>query len=159
LTYALFPQVGIKFLENRDNPDFFEPVPQAPISSSTNEEDEGIYTVSFKGKSYTVNVSAGGSITSMNGSTDEPILSSQDSLGDSSPLTNEKEDVSAPLSGTIWKILVSPNQNVKKGDTLLVLEAMKMETEIKATRSGVVLNVGVKEGDSVTVGQLLLSLG
>ena len=42
---------------------------------------------------------------------------------------------------------------------MLVLEAMKMETEIKATRSGVVLNVGVNEGDSVTVGQLLLSLG
>ena len=72
---------------------------------------------------------------------------------------NGKEDISAPLSGTIWKILVSPNHNVKKGDTLLILEAMKMETEIKATRSGVVLNVGVKEGDSVTVGQLLFSLG
>ena len=75
------------------------------------------------------------------------------------PLANGKEDVSAPLSGTIWKILVSPNQAVKKGDTLVILEAMKMETEIKATRSGVVLNVSVKESDSVTVGQLLLSLG
>ena len=159
LTYALFPQVGIKFLENRDNPDFFEPVPQAPISSSTDEADEGTYTVSFKGQSYTVNVSAGGTIKSMGTSSDASELSSEDSQVGSEPLMNGKEDVSAPLSGTIWKILVSPNQNVKKGDTLLVLEAMKMETEIKATRSGVVLNVGVKEGDSVTVGQLLLSLG
>jgi len=159
LTYALFPQVGIKFLENRDNPDFFEPVPQAPISSSTDEADEGTYTVSFKGQSYTVNVSAGGTIKSLGASSDASELSSEDSQVGSEPLMNGKEDVSAPLSGTIWKILVSPNQNVKKGDTLLVLEAMKMETEIKATRSGVVLNVGVKEGDSVTVGQLLLSLG
>jgi len=159
LTYALFPQVGIKFLENRDNPDFFEPVPQAPISSSTDEEDEGTYTVSFKGQSYTVNVSAGGTIKSMGTSSDASELSSEDLQVGSEPLVNGKEDVSAPLSGTIWKILVSPNQNVKKGDTLLVLEAMKMETEIKATRSGVVLNVGVNEGDSVTVGQLLLSLG
>ncbi|MBT4975364.1 MAG: biotin/lipoyl-binding protein, partial [Gammaproteobacteria bacterium] len=159
LTYALFPQVGIKFLENRDNPDFFEPVPQAPISTPTSEEDEGIYTVSFKGQSYTVNVSAGGTIKSVGTSSDTSELSSEDSQVSSEPLVNGKEDISAPLSGTIWKILVSPNQNVKKGDTLLILEAMKMETEIKATQSGVVLNVGVKEGDSVTVGQLLFSLG
>ena len=139
--------------------DFFESIPQAPISSSTSEEDEGIYTVSFKGQSYTVNVSAGGTIKSVGTSSDTSELSSEDSQVSSEPLVNGKEDISAPLSGTIWKILVSPNQNVKKGDTLLILEAMKMETEIKATQSGVVLNVGVKEGDSVTVGQLLLSLG
>ena len=156
LTYALFPQVGIKFLENRDNPDFFEPVPQAPISSSTSEEDEGIYTVSFKGKSYTVNVSAGGTITSMGGSSDQPALSSQDSQVNSSPVANEKEDVSAPLSGTIWKILVSPNQNVKKGDTLLVLEAMKMENVLKADDVGVVKSVNVSIGEAVEKNNVLI---
>ena len=160
LTYALFPQVGIQFLENRDNPDFFEPVPKEETSSPANEKNEGVYTVSFKGKSYTVSVSDGGTITSMGVSSDESSSNSGDSQEESNiPLANGKEDVSAPLSGTIWKILVSPNQAVKKGDTLVILEAMKMETEIKATRSGVVLNVSVKESDSVTVGQLLLSLG
>ena len=160
LTYALFPQVGIQFLENRDNPDFFEPVPKEETSSPANEKNEGVYTVSFKGQSYTVSVSDGGTITSMGTSSDESSSDSGDSQEKSNtPLANGKEDVSAPLSGTIWKILVSPNQAVKKGDTLVILEAMKMETEIKATRSGVVLNVSVKESDSVTVGQLLLSLG
>ena len=160
LTYALFPQVGIQFLENRDNPDFFEPVPKEETSSPANEKNEGVYTVSFKGQSYTVSVSDGGTITSMGVSSDESSSNSGDSHEESNiPLANGKEDVSAPLSGTIWKILVSPNQAVKKGDTLVILEAMKMETEIKATRSGVVLNVSVKESDSVTVGQLLLSLG
>ena len=160
LTYALFPQVGIQFLENRDNPDFFEPVPKEETSSPANEKNEGVYTVSFKGQSYTVSVSDGGTITSMGVSSDESSSNSGDSQEESNiPLANVKEDVSAPLSGTIWKILVSPNQAVKKGDTLVILEAMKMETEIKATRSGVVLNVSVKESDSVTVGQLLLSLG
>ena len=160
LTYALFPQVGIQFLENRDNPDFFEPVPKEETSSPSNEKNEGVYTVSFKGQSYTVGVSDGGTITSMGTSSDESSSNSGDSQEESNiPLANGKEDVSAPLSGTIWKILVSPNQAVKKGDTLVILEAMKMETEIKATRSGVVLNVSVKESDSVTVGQLLLSLG
>ena len=160
LTYALFPQVGIQFLENRDNPDFFEPVPKGETRSPANEKNEGVYTVSFKGQSYTVSVSDGGTITSIGASADESSSNSGDSQEESNmPLANGKEDVSAPLSGTIWKILVSPNQAVKKGDTLVILEAMKMETEIKATRSGVVLNVSVKESDSVTVGQLLLSLG
>ena len=160
LTYALFPQVGIQFLENRDNPDFFEPVPKEETSSPANEKNEGVYTVSFKGQSYTVSVSDGGTITSMGVSSDESSSNSGDSQEESNiPLANGKEDVCAPLSGTIWKILVSPNQAVKKGDTLVILEAMKMETEIKATRSGVVLNVSVKESDSVTVGQLILSLG
>ena len=160
LTYALFPQVGIQFLENRDNPDFFEPVPKEETSSPANEKNEGVYTVSFKGQSYTVGVSDGGTITSMGTSSDESSSNSGDSQEESNiPIANGKEDVSAPLSGTIWKILVSPNQAVKKGDTLVILEAMKMETEIKATRSGVVLNVSVKESDSVTVGQLILSLG
>ena len=160
LTYALFPQVGIQFLENRDNPDFFEPVPKEETSSPANEKNEGVYTVSFKGQSYTVGVSDGGTITSMGTSSDESSSDSGVSQEESNiPLANGKEDVCAPLSGTIWKILVSPNQAVKKGDTLVILEAMKMETEIKATRSGVVLNVSVKESDSVTVGQLILSLG
>ena len=160
LIYALFPQVGIQFLENRDNPDFFEPIPQKETSSLANEKNEGVYTVSFKGQSYTVGVSDGGTITSMGTSSDESSSDSGDSQEESNiPLANGKEDVCAPLSGTIWKILVSPNQAVKKGDTLVILEAMKMETEIKATRSGVVLNVSVKESDSVTVGQLILSLG
>ena len=157
MTYALFPQVGIKFLENRDNPDFFEPVPKAETDKP---KDDGVYTVSFKGQSYTVSVSAGGTITTMSSPSGKAIEDSKESQEESNaPLSNEKEDISAPLSGTIWKTLVSPNQSVKEGDTLIVLEAMKMETEIKATRSGVVVSVNVKEGDSVTVGQLLLSLG
>ena len=157
MTYALFPQVGIKFLENRDNPDFFEPVPKAETDKP---KDDGVYTVSFKGQSYTVSVSAGGTITTMSSPSGKAIEDSKESQEESNaPLSNGKEDISAPLSGTIWKTLVSPNQSVKEGDTLIVLEAMKMETEIKATRSGVVVSVDVKEGDSVTVGQLLLSLG
>ena len=157
MTYALFPQVGIKFLENRDNPDFFEPVPKAETDKP---KDDGVYTVSFKGQSYTVSVSAGGTITTMSSPSGKAIEDSKESQEESNaPLSNEKEDISAPLSGTIWKTLVSPNQSVKEGDTLIVLEAMKMETEIKATCSGVVVSVDVKEGDSVTVGQLLLSLG
>ena len=159
LTYALFPQVGIQFLENRNNPDFFEPAPQEVSNATVNEKNEGIYTVSFEGNSYTVSVSAGGDITSMITTSDKQSQSSNTSQVESkSTPSSDAEEVHAPLSGNIWKILVNPNQSVNEGDTLLILEAMKMETEIKAAHSGVVTNISVKEGDSVTVGQVLLSL-
>jgi oxaloacetate decarboxylase alpha subunit len=160
MTYALFPQVGVQFLENRDKPDFFEPVPQEPSEFNTNDNSEGIYTVSFEGQSYTVNVTSGGDIESIGSSsavTEVHNMVQKDAESDPSKFT-AKEKVAAPLSGTIWKVLVSPNQSINEGDTLLILEAMKMETEVKAISAGTVISVDVKEGDSVTVGQLLLSL-
>ncbi|WP_428087679.1 sodium-extruding oxaloacetate decarboxylase subunit alpha [Candidatus Thioglobus sp.] len=158
MTYALFPQAGVTFLENRNNPGFFEPVPQASDNDAPSDNKEGTYTVSFKGNSYTVDVSAGGNVTSMNSASTMP----------SNPIATEREIVSeaptggepigAPLSGNIWKVMVLVNQKINEGDVLVILEAMKMETEIKAARSGVVTQISVKEGDSVTVGQALLSL-
>jgi Acetyl/propionyl-CoA carboxylase, alpha subunit len=67
--------------------------------------------------------------------------------------------VSAPLAGNIFKIHVGPGDQVNEGDTLIILEAMKMETEVKADRSGTVGNVSVKVGDTVVVGDELLTLG
>ena len=158
LTYALFPQVGIQFLENRNNPDFFEPVPQAPSATPASAKEDGVYTVSFKGNSYVVEVSAGGDITSMQSASAQSAPGALVAPAPAAAPVGDAEDVNAPLSGTIWKVLASPNQQINEGDTLVILEAMKMETEIKAARSGTVVNVSVKEGDSVTVGQALLSL-
>ena len=153
LTYILFPQVGTQFLENRNNPDFFEPVPQAP---SEGPKEDGVYTVTHNGQDYVVEVKAGGDISSIQVA-GQTVTAPQSAAPQAAPVGNS-EDVSAPLAGNIWKVLVSPNQQVNEGDTLVVLEAMKMETEIKAGHSGVVANINVKEGDSVTVGQVLLSL-
>jgi len=55
-------------------------------------------------------------------------------------------------------VLVAPGQQVAEGDVLVVLEAMKMETEISAPRAGTVGEVAIKEGDSVAVGETLLTL-
>ena len=148
LTYILFPQVGIQFLENRNNPDFFEPVPQAP---SEGPKEDGVYTVTHNGQDYVVEVKAGGDISSIQ-------VAGQAVAAPLAVPVGNAEDVPAPLSGNIWKVLVSPNQQVNEGDTLVILEAMKMETEIKAAHSGIVANINIKEGDSVTVGQVLLSL-
>ena len=153
LTYILFPQVGIQFLENRNNPDFFEPVPQAP---SEGPKEDGVYTVTHNGQDYVVEVKAGGDISSIQVA-GQAVAAPQAAAPQAAPVGNA-EDVTAPLAGNIWKVLVSPNQQVNEGDTLVILEAMKMETEIKAGHSGVVVNINVKEGDSVTVGQVLMSL-
>ena len=64
----------------------------------------------------------------------------------------------AALAGNVFKVLVAPGQAVAEGETVLILEAMKMETEISAPRAGTVVSVHVAEGDAVQVGDALLTL-
>lgn len=68
------------------------------------------------------------------------------------------EPVNSPMPGTILDVKVSVGQSVKNGDTLLILEAMKMENEIRAPRDGVVASITVSKGATVNSGDVLLSL-
>ena len=154
LIYILFPQVGMQFLENRNNPDFFEPVPQAPSDAP---KEDGVYTVNHKGQDYIVEVKSGGDISSIQVAGQAPAAPQEAAAQAASPAVNA-EDIPAPLAGNIWKVLVSPNQQINEGDTLVILEAMKMETEVKAARSGTVVSVNVNEGDQVSAGQAIISL-
>ena len=74
------------------------------------------------------------------------------------PTSGTAESVAAPLAGNIFKVVAKQGHQVQEGDVLIILEAMKMETEIRAIRAGIVQDVMVKEGDSVTVGSPLMSL-
>ena len=74
------------------------------------------------------------------------------------PVPAGAETVNSPMPGTIVSVNVSVGQNVKKGDVLVVLEAMKMENEIMAPRDAVVASVQVNKGDSVDSGTPLVSL-
>ena len=67
--------------------------------------------------------------------------------------------IPAPLAGNIFKINVTAGQVVNSGDIIMILEAMKMETEVRSPESGTVQSVMVKEGDAVQVGDALLTLG
>jgi len=154
LIYILFPQVGMQFLENRNNPDFFEPVPQAP---SDGPKEDGVYTVKHNGQEYVVEVKSGGDISSIQVA-GQASAASQASAPQAATSAVNAEDIPAPLAGNIWKVLVSPNQQINEGDTLVILEAMKMETEVKAARSGTVVAVNVSEGDQVSAGQAIISL-
>ncbi|MCH4293452.1 sodium-extruding oxaloacetate decarboxylase subunit alpha [Shewanella sp. 3B26] len=164
LTYALFPQIGLQFLKNRGNADAFEPAPvavaqaaSAPARAASGPET---YTVKVDGQTYVVEVAAGGEISQI-----QPQGASQSSAAvapaatAAAPVSHEiKLEMSAPLSGNIFKIHVSPGDTVKAGDVVIILEAMKMETEIRAQADGVIARLWVKEGDSVAVGAQLLSL-
>ena len=156
LSYALFPQIGLKFLENRGNPAAFEPVPtgnEAPARESGKPE---VYTVEVSGKSFVVQVNEGGDIEGI-----KPVGGSVGSAAASVPTApiGAGEPQAAPLAGNIFKVLVQPGQIVEEGHLLIILEAMKMETEIRAFKAGTIGAVNVKVGDAVAVGDSLLIIG
>lgn len=153
LTYALFPQIGLKFLQNRGNPDAFEPVPTGQVAPATNTAavgDEETYTIKVNGQSYVVQVNEGGDISH--------IDTSHNNAPAPAEPAGKGEPVTAPLSGNIWKVQVAAGQQVNEGDTLLILEAMKMETQIVASKSGTVASISVKQGDAVKVGDQLATI-
>ena len=67
-------------------------------------------------------------------------------------------DVAAHITGTVWKIQVSVGQKVAEGDTLVILESMKMEMPVEAEDEGTVKQVLVEEGQSVSEGDRLIEL-
>ncbi|GLX79641.1 oxaloacetate decarboxylase [Thalassotalea insulae] len=153
LTYALFPQIGLKFLENRDNPDAFEPVPTKEVAATppaANQAATESYSVSVDGKVYDVVVGPSGSVSSVTSAADAAIKQSAS--------VSAEETLNAPLAGNIFKVLVTDGDQVAAGDVVIIMEAMKMETEVRAVTSGQIVSVNVKEGDSVAVGDTLLSL-
>jgi oxaloacetate decarboxylase alpha subunit len=159
LTYALFPQVGLKFLQNRDNPDAFEPVPthESALAATAAAPAAGgstVYTIGVNGQSYVVEVEEGGDISAV-GLAQVAMTATPASAA--APVTGG-EPVTAPLAGNIWKVHAVPGQAVQEGDVLFILEAMKMETEIRSSKAGVIGSVTTKEGDSVSVGDTLLTL-
>lgn len=154
LTYALFPEIGLKFLQNRGNPDAFEPAPTGKETSAkvANGEPE-VFTVTVSGQDYVVQVAEGGDITGI-----KPLGVSA-SAPAASAVTGAGEPVNAPLAGNIFKVHTTVGQHVHQGDLIVVLEAMKMETEIRSPFTGTVQAVSVKEGDSVAVGDQLIVVG
>ncbi|WLD59240.1 sodium-extruding oxaloacetate decarboxylase subunit alpha [Salinispirillum sp. LH 10-3-1] len=165
LTYALFPQIGLKYLKNRGKPEAFEPVPVAAEKGSKAaapaSAGDGSYTVTLEGKKYVASVAADGKVAvTVNGRTYDMTVAEGADAGASgtSPSAGDGEPIAAPLTGNIFKILVAAGDSVEEGDTVIILEAMKMETEVKAAKAGTVSRIAVKEGDSVNVGDVLLEL-
>ena len=156
LTYALFPQIGWRFLKNRDNSEAFEAIPSEddlkPARKNSPEVDSGIYTVEVEGKSYMVRVSEGGDISQL------AELSESKPSAEAPATSGEIIEVAAPLAGNVFRVAVDIGDNISEGEIILVLEAMKMETEIRSTSTGIVTQIFVASGDAVKVGDVLLTL-
>ena len=165
LTYALFPQIGLKFLQHRGDASAFEPAPDAatepaaasagkPVAkaaskAATTAADAGVYTVKVNGQSYVVEVAEGGDVAAV--SAPAPAPEAPAAAGPGEPLP-------APLAGNIFKVNVKPGDTVTSGQVIVLLEAMKMETEVRSPRDGRVVSVAVKPGDTVVVGDALIML-
>jgi len=157
LTYALFPQVGLKFLQNRDNPAAFEPVPT--VESVTDNQvtkttsGSAVYTVNVNGQQYVVEVNEGGDLTQI-----QPTNSAAPAAVVPASSSGNVEPITAPLAGNIVQVNVAPGEHVQQGDLVVILEAMKMETQVLASDAGVVDSVSVNPGDTVAVGDTLILL-
>ena len=164
LIVALFPQIAWKFLENRNNPAAFEPAPTGnesavenkPVSKAASAASgSAVYTVELEGKAFVVKVSEGGDISHV--ATTTPQSAPQAAPAAPAP-TSGGTPVTAPMAGNIWKVVATEGQTVAAGDVLFILEAMKMETEVKAAQAGTVRGICVKAGDAVAVGDTVMNL-
>lgn len=107
------------------------------------------YNVSVNGKRYEVEIER----AEAGHTTEKP-----DKSDNRTAPSAESEIVRSPMPGTIVDVKVSAGQQVEKGQTLLILEAMKMENEIVAARDGVVGSVSVAKGATVNANDVLLAL-
>ncbi|MDO7651538.1 MAG: sodium-extruding oxaloacetate decarboxylase subunit alpha [Gammaproteobacteria bacterium] len=148
LTYAMFPEIGLAFLEHQSDPDFFETEPADIL-----EQADSSYLVSIDDKEYSVVVKSNNSVeingSSVKSTNEQPSHAAQAGPG---------SIINAPLGGNIFKLIAQEGQSLEPDATVLILEAMKMETEIKSPAAGVVTKIFVKPGDSVKPGDPLFEI-
>lgn len=157
LIYAQFPQVGLTFLKNRNNPDAFEPAPgtepapAAPVAAAAPAGGPEAYTVSVNGTAYNVTVTPGGEVADIQpaAAAAAPVAATADAV---------TQEIVAPMAGSVIDVLVNTGDTISDGQTLIIIEAMKMETEIRADSAGTVQAIHVNKGDPIQVNQPLISL-
>ncbi|MBE7706270.1 MAG: biotin attachment protein [Cyanobacteria bacterium SIG30] len=127
---------------------------QEPKAEGNNAEG---YTVSVNNKKYSVKFDGDKAI--VNGQTYDISVKEGIEETASSASSGDGEPIKAALPGVVIRINVAEGDEIEEGDVLLVVEAMKMETEIKSPKSGKVVSVGVSAGDQIKTGQTLVTLG
>ena len=164
LIYALFQQVGVNYLKNRNNPDAFEPVPGSQVETSadvpvtpaaTSDTTAESYQVIVNGTQYDVLVAPGsGDISHI-----APAAGASAPVAATPAPAVPGTSIKAPMTGNVIDILVSVGQQVADGDPVIVIEAMKMETEIRTDVSGSVQSIAVNRGDAIRADQVLMTIG
>jgi oxaloacetate decarboxylase alpha subunit len=149
LIYTLFPEIGLKFLENKENKDYFEKSP-----TQLSEEKNGYYKVVIDETDYLVKYSQTDEPEIINGNSNPELQSNNNE-----PIADETGMVvNAPLAGNIFRIEKNAGDAVSDDETIIVLEAMKMETTIKTPTSGKIKQIFIKNGDKVQSGDPLFEV-
>ena len=155
LINGMFAQVGWKFLANRGNPEAFEAAPDALAFAAANapkaktvDNVPETYTVNVDGRNFNVTVGPVGAPLTIQPAADKS-LAVPEATG---------AVVYAPMAGNILKILVEVGSLVAEGEVVVIMEAMKMETEVRSKFAGTVSAVHIKEGGAVAGGNALISL-
>ncbi len=167
LSYAMFPKPALKFFETRG-----KPLPDAPASPAGKAPADGKpasaspapapaasggfanYTVVINGKSYSVQVGQGAAPAN----TGAVPAAAPVAAAPPAP-SGGGEPLASPLPGSVFSLKAKVGDVVNEGDTVMILESMKMETEINAHRSGTIQSINVQEGASVQTGDVLATIG
>ncbi|AEK72008.1 pyruvate carboxylase subunit B [Thermococcus sp. 4557] len=172
LTYCLFPQIAREFFERRKagkkGPEIPASAQRFKIYVNGVEFEVGIEGVDLSALRYLPQIAGASAPTGtpktaavapapapVAAPAPAPVASAAPA---STPALAGEGVVTAPMPGKILRILVKKGEQVKTGQGLLVLEAMKMENEIPAPKDGVVKKILIKEGDTVDTGQTLIEL-
>lgn len=161
LTYAMFPKVAPKFFKERAN----GPVDaatafakkEAPAAESASKG--GSYTITVNGSAYNVTSDGNGSVT-VNGTPYSVSVGAGTAApaAVSAPVATGGVDVKAPVAGTLLKQCFANGTKVSKGQTIIIIESMKMELEVKATDDGTI-TYSVAPGSQIQSGQVLATIG
>jgi len=169
ITYCLFPQIALEFFKARAEgirrPEIPKTVQKFKLYVDGVEFEVGVEGVDLSALQYLPQIAGAGTFTPAPSASTAPSVPAPapapvaPATPTPAPAAAGEGVVTAPMPGKILRILVKEGDQVKTGQGLLVLEAMKMENEIPAPKDGVVKKILVKEGDTVDTGQPLIELG
>ncbi|MCX6679705.1 MAG: sodium-extruding oxaloacetate decarboxylase subunit alpha [Methanothrix sp.] len=140
LTYALYPQVALKFLQGTAVEEQLIKTQPAATSSAPLKAEPMALNVEIDGESYLVKVAPAGM-----------------TLAEAQPKA-PKDGLTVPMQGVIIRYKVKKGDKVAEGDAVVVIEAMKMEQNIFADKNGTVKEIYINEGTTVTPGDVLMSI-
>lgn len=161
LTYAMFPKVAPKFFKERANGpvDAATAFAKKETPAAEPASKGGSYTITVNGSAYNVTSDGNGSVT-VNGTPYSVSVGAGTAApaAVSAPVATGGVDVKAPVAGTLLKQCFANGTKVSKGQTIIIIESMKMELEVKATDDGTI-TYSVAPGSQIQSGQVLATIG
>ena len=172
LIYAMFPDIGQVYLEQREQgtlqPEVLQASGQVGTNAATPLATE--FNISLHGETYNIQLTGAGPheqhqrhlYLTVDGVPEQVLLqplneyTGQNSAG--RPASRGPGDISSSMPGNVVEVMAKEGEQVAIGDTLFIIEAMKMETEIKAQVAGLVVAVHINKGDRVTPGEALIQI-